>query len=97
VQLTPRRSLAVDRSWWMFGTPVWLDAEVPAGDEGGMRPFRQLLIAQDTGSAIRGLARGDVYWGFGEEAARIAGPMKSQGRMTVLLPIPVAEELGLPR
>ncbi|MCA3572743.1 MAG: MltA domain-containing protein [Aestuariivirga sp.] len=96
VQLTPRRSLAVDRSWWMFGTPVWLDAEVPAGDEGGMRPFRQLLIAQDTGSAIRGLARGDVYWGFGEEAARIAGPMKSQGRMTVLLPIPVAEELGLP-
>ena len=97
VQLTPERSLAVDRSLWMFGTPVWLDTAVPAGDEGRMTEFRQLLIAQDTGSAIRGLARGDVYWGFGESAARIAGPMKSPGRMTVLLPSPVADELELPR
>jgi membrane-bound lytic murein transglycosylase A len=95
VQLTPRRSLAVDRTEWMFGTPVWLDTDIPSGEEGCMIPFRQLLIAQDTGSAITGLARGDVYWGFGEDAARIAGPMKSPGTMTVLLPIPVAEELGL--
>jgi len=95
VQLTPRRSLAVDRREWMLGTPVWLDTETPSGEEGGMIPFRQLLIAQDTGSAITGLARGDVYWGFGDDAARIAGPMKSTGSMTVLLPIPVAEELGL--
>ncbi|MFN4140632.1 murein transglycosylase A [Aestuariivirga sp.] len=96
VQLTPRRSLAVDRSLWMFGTPVWLDTAAPAVQADGMTPFRQLLIAQDTGSAIRGAARGDVYWGFGEEAAEIAGPMKSPGTMTVLLPVPVAEELGLP-
>jgi membrane-bound lytic murein transglycosylase A len=95
VQLTPRRSLAVDRAEWMLGTPVWLDTDVPSGEEGCMIPFRQLLIAQDTGSAITGPARGDVYWGFGEEAARVAGPMKSPGTMTVLLPIPVAEELGL--
>lgn len=95
VQLTPRRSLAVDRSQWMFGTPVWLDTWVPAGDEGGMTSFRQLLIAQDTGSAIRGGARGDVYWGFGEAAGMFAGPMQSEGVMTVLLPVAVAEELGL--
>lgn len=95
VQLTPRRSLAVDRRFWTLGTPVWLDADVPAGDEGSMERFRQLLIAQDTGSAIRGLARGDVYWGFGDSAGRIAGPMKSSGDMYVLLPCAVAEELGL--
>lgn len=97
VQLTPRRSLAIDRALWMFGTPVWLDTTAPLEAVSGMAPFRQLLIAQDTGSAIKGLARGDVYWGFGDVAARIAGPMKSAGRMVVLIPRDVAEELGLPR
>jgi membrane-bound lytic murein transglycosylase A len=96
VQLTPRRSLAVDRSLWMFGTPVWLDTRAPSGTGAAMMPFRQLLVAQDTGSAIKGLARGDVYWGFGDEAAHIAGPMKSPGQMTVFLPVDVAQELGLP-
>jgi membrane-bound lytic murein transglycosylase A len=95
VQLTPRRSLAVDRDLWMFGTPIWLDTTVRAGEEGAMIRFRQLLIAQDTGSAIKGLARGDVYWGFGDEAARLAGPMKSPGTMTALLPLGLARELGL--
>ena len=95
VQLTPRVSLAIDRSVWMLGTPVWLDTTVPAGDEASMTSFRNLLIAQDTGSAIKGFARGDVYWGSGDAAARIAGPMKSTGRMTVLLPHAVADELGL--
>ncbi len=97
VQLTPRRSLAVDRSLWTFGTPVWLETSAPLGTDHSLTAFRQLLIAQDTGSAIRGLARGDVYWGFGEAAGRVAGPMKSPGEMTVLLPFEVAEELGLPR
>jgi membrane-bound lytic murein transglycosylase A len=97
VQLTPRHSLAVDRSFWMLGTPVWLDTLAPSGKDNVMTPFRHLLIAQDTGSAIRGLARGDVYWGFGDQAAQIAGPMKSGGSMTVLLPHAVADELGLPK
>lgn len=97
VQLTPRHSLAVDRSFWTLGTPVWLDTLAPLGKDNAMAPFRQLLIAQDTGSAIKGLARGDVYWGFGDRAAQIAGPMKSGGIMSVLLPHAVADELGLPK
>ncbi len=97
VQLTPQRSLAVDRSIWMFGTPVWLDTEAPTGDQGSSAPLRQLLIAQDTGTAIRGYARGDVYWGFGEHAAAVAGRMKSPGTMVVLLPNTVATRLGLLR
>ncbi|WP_366935496.1 MltA domain-containing protein [Aestuariivirga sp.] len=96
VQLTPRRSLAVDRALWMFGMPVWLDTLAPSGQGNRMTHIRQLLVAQDTGSAIKGLARGDVFWGFGDEAAHIAGPMKSAGLMTVLLPVAVAGELGLP-
>jgi membrane-bound lytic murein transglycosylase A len=95
VQLTPLRSIAVDRNFWMFGMPVWLDAKVPAGKQAGLKVFRKLLIAQDTGTAIKGLARGDVYWGSGEDAALIAGHMKSPGTMTVLLPKVVALGLGL--
>jgi membrane-bound lytic murein transglycosylase A len=86
VPLHPRRSLAVDRGVWAFGTPVWLDLEVPSGPKAALQPFRRLMIAQDTGTAIKGLARGDVYWGWGEDAAMTAGHMKSPGVMTVLLP-----------
>lgn len=95
VQLTPERSLAVDRELWMFGTPVWLDTVAPAGPNGETRPFRQLLIAQDTGSAIKGLARGDVFWGTGEAAEIAAGHMKSAGQMIVLLPRGLAADMGL--
>jgi membrane-bound lytic murein transglycosylase A len=93
VQLTPMRSLAVDRGLWAFGTPIWLDSYIP-GEDGGVGPaFRRLLIAQDTGTAIRGAVRGDVYWGWGDEAAHLAGHMKSAGTMVVLLPKPVARKL----
>lgn len=95
VQLTPRRSIAIDRAYWMLGTPVWLDTAAPSDGAGTLRPSRGLLIAQDTGSAIKGLARGDVYWGFGEKAALKAGPMKSPGQMAVLLPHAVVQRLGL--
>jgi membrane-bound lytic murein transglycosylase A len=70
----------------VFGTPVWLDAEVPSGPGGGMENFRHLMVAQDTGTAIKGHVRGDVYWGWGEKAASVAGQMKSPGTMIVLLP-----------
>jgi membrane-bound lytic murein transglycosylase A len=86
VSLTPLRSMAIDRSLWMFGTPIWLDAKVPSGPASKMQSFRHLMIAQDTGTAIKGHVRGDVYWGWGDKAALIAGQMKSPGSMIVLLP-----------
>jgi membrane-bound lytic murein transglycosylase A len=75
--LTPGRSLAVDRSFVPLGVPVFVDA----GD--GMR---RLVVAQDTGGAIRGPVRGDVFWGYGAEAAERAGKMKMRGRYFLLLP-----------
>jgi membrane-bound lytic murein transglycosylase A len=93
VALTPVHSLAIDRSLWMFGTPVWLDTEAPKGKAGKLVPFRNLMVAQDTGTAIKGHARGDVFWGAGEEAALTAGHMKSPGRMIVLLPKALAKRL----
>jgi membrane-bound lytic murein transglycosylase A len=93
VQLTPLRSLAIDRAIWAFGTPLWIDTELPP--IAGSAPIRRLGIAQDTGSAIKGAARADMYFGFGEEAATRAGHMKSQGRMIALLPSAVARRLKL--
>ncbi len=92
VHLTPLRSLAVDRSIWMFGTPIWLDTTTPPESPNGPEPFRHLMVAQDTGTAIRGHVRGDVYWGWGDDAALIAGNMKSPGQMTVLLPHQLAQK-----
>ena len=87
VALTPGRSLAVDLKHWTLGTPVWLDASSPSPREGEPdRPLRRLMIAQDTGGAIVGVVRGDVFWGHGEEAAEVAGRMKNPGKMWVLLP-----------
>lgn len=97
VNLTPLRSMAIDRAIWMFGTPMWIETSYPreAGRKEGA--IARLMIAQDTGSAIKGLVRGDFYWGWGEDAALIAGHMKSPGTMTVLLPHAVADRLGLAR
>jgi membrane-bound lytic murein transglycosylase A len=92
IHLTPLRSLAVDRSIWMFGTPIWLDTTTPPESPSGSQQFRHLMVAQDTGTAIRGHIRGDVYWGWGEDAAQIAGNMKSPGQMTVLLPHALARK-----
>jgi membrane-bound lytic murein transglycosylase A len=91
VPLTPGRSLAVDRRHWPLGLPLWLDGTAPAPRDGDPdRPLRRLLIAQDTGGAIRGPIRGDVFWGAGPEPEAIAGRMKHQGRLWVLLPFPNA-------
>ena len=83
VALTPARSLAVDRRKFPYGAPFWLDAESP-GKTGGR--LRRLMVAQDTGGAIRGAVRGDFFWGAGDEAAHNAGIMKSGGRFYILLP-----------
>jgi len=83
VALTPRRSLAVDRKFIPLGLPIWLDTVWPGEDQ---RPLRRLMIAQDTGSAIKGPIRGDFFWGYGKDALAEAGRMKSPGRYYILLP-----------
>jgi membrane-bound lytic murein transglycosylase A len=86
VSLSPLRSLAVDRAIWPYGLPFWIDAELP-WHEPTPTPFRRLMIAQDTGSAIVGPKRADIYIGSGEQAGRIAGGFRHNGEMIVLLPL----------
>ena len=83
VVLTPGRSLAVDRVNMPYGAPVWVNIDEPLQNYG---KIRRLMVAQDTGGAIRGAVRGDVFWGHGETAETLAGHMKSQGKMWLLLP-----------
>ncbi len=95
VALTPGASLAVDRSYHALGVPIWLEGSAPDPDPKKQdRVFDRLLIAQDTGGAIVGPLRGDVYWGVGPDAAAIAGRMKNAARMTVLLPRVVAAHIS---
>jgi membrane-bound lytic murein transglycosylase A len=84
VTLTPGRSLAVDRAYHAFGTPIFVAAPKAVTPEG--KPFRRLMIAQDVGSAIRGKERGDIYFGTGAEAGGIAGRTKERARFYILLP-----------
>lgn len=84
VPLTAGRSLAVDPRYHRLGTPVWVEAKGLADETG--RPFQRLMIAQDTGSAIRGQVRGDIFWGSGETAGRIAGATKHPCNFIVLIP-----------
>jgi len=87
IPLTPGRSLAVDLTHHTLGTPIWLATTSPSAKPGEPdRKLRRLLVAQDTGGAIRGPIRGDVFWGFGPDAEAIAGRMKNRGKMWVLLP-----------
>ena len=87
VPLTAQRSLAVDTTLTPFGTPVWIDTVRPvARKAGATEPYRRLMIAQDVGAAIKGPARGDVFFGSGVQAADWAGRMNSAGRAIVLVP-----------
>lgn len=85
VPLTPGRSLAVDRERIPLGAPVWLSTTMPGQPD---ERLERLMMAQDTGGAIKGWTRADVFWGQGEAAERRAGLMKETGRMFVLLPRP---------
>jgi len=82
--LTPLRSLAVDPRYHTLGAPIWVAAPKLEDDED--KPFRRLMIAQDTGSAITGAVRGDILWGSGEDAHTAASRTKHNTRFTVLLP-----------
>ena len=83
VALTPERSLAVDRKFVPLGVPLWVTTIDPLS---GGKAFNRLMVAQDTGSAIVGAVRGDIFFGFGDHAARRAGNMKAKGRYYLLLP-----------
>ena len=82
VPLTPGRSLAVDPAQVPLGAPIWLETRDPLDGT----PIRRLVQAQDTGGAIRGPGRGDLFWGWGAEAAARAGPMREAAVMWVLVP-----------
>jgi len=87
VPLTPGRSLAVDRLFLPLGIPLWLDTQDPLDAE---RSLRRLVIAQDTGGAIKGPVRGDIFFGFGAQAEAQAGRMNARGRYYLLLPKSIA-------
>jgi membrane-bound lytic murein transglycosylase A len=89
VPLTAGRSLAVDTSFIPLGIPIFLDTTWP----GTSTPLRRLMVAQDTGSAIKGPVRGDFFWGAGEAALEYAGRMKQPGSYYLFLPKAVARRL----
>jgi len=85
VRLTPGRSIAVDRLH-EYGTPFFIEAKLPIENAGAGSPFHRLMIAQDTGSAIVGPARADLYWGAGDDAGRVAGRIRHPGKFVMLVP-----------
>ncbi|NKB43202.1 MAG: murein transglycosylase [Alphaproteobacteria bacterium] len=86
VPLEPKRSLAVDPKYIPYGAPMWLDVDDPDG-----QPLDGLVVALDTGSAIRGAVRGDYFWGAGDAAFAKAGRMNSRGSYYLFLPRSVAQ------
>lgn len=80
--LTAERSVAVDRSIIALGTPIWLSTQLPLSQA----PYQRLVLAQDTGGAINGPIRADVFFGRGARAKTLAGNMKQEGSIFVLLP-----------
>jgi membrane-bound lytic murein transglycosylase A len=90
IPLTPGRSIAVDPHVHVYGTPIWIDAKFPLKGEAPVDPFQHLMVAQDTGSAIRGAARADIYFGHGEQIPHIAGRIKQFGKFVMLVPKDVA-------
>jgi membrane-bound lytic murein transglycosylase A len=91
VPLTAQRSIAIDAQFIPLGVPVFLSTTQPNSD----LPLRRLMLAQDTGGAIRGAVRADFFWGFGAEAGERAGKMKQVGSMWVLLPKALAKTQNL--
>jgi membrane-bound lytic murein transglycosylase A len=86
VPLTPGRSIAVDKSLHVYGTPFFIEGQLPIESEQSKTPFHRLMIAQDTGSAIVGPARADLYFGAGVDAGKVAGRLKSNMRFVILVP-----------
>jgi membrane-bound lytic murein transglycosylase A len=86
VPLTPGRSIAVDKALHVYGTPFFIEGELPIESEQSKTPFRRLMVAQDTGSAITGPARADIYYGAGADAGRVSGRFRHNMRFVILVP-----------
>ena len=86
VALTRGRSIAVDKAIHIYGTPFWIEAELPIEREKAATRFRHLMVAQDTGGAIVGPARADIYFGAGIDAGTVAGRLRHPGRFFILVP-----------
>jgi peptidoglycan lytic transglycosylase A len=86
IPLSAGRSIAVDKNLHVYGTPFFIEADLPLTGARNTSPFRRTMIAQDTGSAIVGPARADLFFGAGDEAGQMAGRIKQAGRFTMLLP-----------
>jgi membrane-bound lytic murein transglycosylase A len=86
VPLTPGRSIAVDKSLHIYGTPFFIEGELPIDSEQSKTPFHRLMVAQDTGSAITGPARADLYFGAGADAAKVSGRLRNNMRFLMLVP-----------
>src|SRR6202790_1844083 len=86
VPLTPGRSIAVDKSLHVYGTPFFIEGELPIESELSKTPFHRLMIAQDTGSAIVGPARADLYFGAGVDAGKVSGRLRHNMRFVILVP-----------
>jgi peptidoglycan lytic transglycosylase A len=86
VALMPGRSIAIDRHLHAYGSLFWIEADLPIASDAPTTRFRRLMVGQDTGSAIIGPARADIYFGAGEEAGRIGGRIKHPGRFVMLVP-----------
>jgi Membrane-bound lytic murein transglycosylase len=86
VPLTPGRSIAVDKALHVYGTPFFIEGELPIESDRSKTPFRRLMIGQDTGSAIVGPARADLYFGAGAEAGKVSGRIRHNARFVILVP-----------
>jgi membrane-bound lytic murein transglycosylase A len=86
VPLTPGRSIAVDKSLHVYGTPFFIQGELPIDSATAKTPFHRLMIAQDTGSAITGPARADLYFGAGADAGKVSGRLRHNMRFVMLVP-----------
>jgi membrane-bound lytic murein transglycosylase A len=86
VPLTPGRSIAVDKALHVYGTPFFIEGELPIESEQSKTPFRRLMVAQDTGSAIVGPARADLYFGAGADAGKVSGRLRHNMRFVILVP-----------
>jgi membrane-bound lytic murein transglycosylase A len=93
VALEPGRSLAVDRTFHTFGVPFFISSDTLLHIDGG-KPFRKLMLALDTGSAITGPARGDIFTGSGGEAGRLAGSVRNSADFFVFIPTAAAVRYG---